>query len=453
MSTTKGATTKKQAAGKKRRSTVRHTRAIQYDRVKRVTVAPPAPQVEQILTQLIHPATYAQMAAYRAAGLREAILTLPVMVAFVISLIWRQMGSVKEAVRVMAEEGMLWMAPTVVTQQAVSTRLRVLPPHLFKRVLDDVLPVTHKRWEERQRPLPPAIAWAKERFGSILALDGSTLDALMRKVGLLREGEGPVLAGRMATTLDVASQLPQEVWYEEDSQAHDQCFWERAIATLKKGTLLIFDLGFLNHATFDRLTEMGVSFITRAKANAVWAVEEVLEYNGHLRDQVVHLGSRQNGCAHRMRLVQVLHEGKWYQYLTNVLEPKVLPAEYVVALYWQRWRIEDAFKVVKNLLGLGYFYGGSLNTIQTQVWATWLLYAVLIDLTDAVAERLELPFASISVEMVYRGLYHFTQAHHRGQAEDPVEYLAAKAKLLGIVKRKRGPSPSELLHLTIAQVA
>lgn len=453
MSTKKGATSGQQATGRKQRSTVRHTRAIQYDRVKRVTVAPSAPQVEQILTQLIHPATYAQVAAYRAAGLRENILTLPVMVAFVISLIWRQMGSVKEAARVMAEEGMLWMAPTVVTQQAVSTRLRVLPPYLFKRVLNDVLPKAHRRWQERQRPLPPAIAWAKERFGSILALDGSTLDALVRKVGLLREGEGPVLAGRMAATLDVACQLPQEVWYEEDSHAHDQGFWERAIATLKKGTLLIFDLGFLNHAVFDRLTEMEVSFITRAKANAAWAVEEVLENTGHLRDQIVRLGSRGKECAHRMRLVQVLHQGKWYQYLTNVLNPQILPAEYVVALYWQRWRIEDAFKVVKNLLGLSYFYGGSLNTIETQVWATWLLYAVLIDLTDAVAERLDLPFASISVEMVYRGLYHFTQAHHRGAADDPVEYLAVKAELLGVVKRKRGPSPSERLHLTIAQTA
>ena len=409
--------------------------------------------MERILTQLIHPATFAQVDAYCAAGLRQAILTLPVMVAFVISLVWRQMGSVAEAVRVMAEEGMLWVAPTAVTQQAMSTRMRVFPPHLFQRVLKDVLPVMHQRWEARERPLPPAIAWAKERFSSVLALDGATLDALMRKVGLLRDGEGPVLAGRMAALLDVASQLPHEIWYEEDSQAHDQRFWERVSATLKKGTLLIFDLGFLNHQKFDQLTQMGVSFVTRAKANASWAVERILEYNGHLRDRIIGLGAGEKRCAHPLRLVQVLHQGTWYQYLANVLDPKVLLAEYVVALYWQRWRIEDAFKVVKCLLGLAYSHVGSFNAIQTQVWATWLLYAVLVDLTDAVAERLHVPFASVSLEMVYRGLYHFTQAHQRGDAQDPVEHLAVKARLLGIIKRKRGPSPSELLHLTIAQTA
>jgi hypothetical protein len=48
--------------------------------------------------------------------------------------------------------------------------------------------------------------------------------------------------------------------------------------------------------------------------------------------------------------------------------------------------------------------------------------------------------------MVYRSLYHFTQAYHRGEAADVVVYLAANAKWLGILKRQtkpalRNPSP------------
>lgn len=78
---------------------MRHTRAIQRDRSKRPTVGPPDQKVQDRLEELIHPATYAQIAAYQAMGLRQRVLTLPVMVAFVLSLIWRQMGSVSEAVR------------------------------------------------------------------------------------------------------------------------------------------------------------------------------------------------------------------------------------------------------------------------------------------------------------------------------------------------------------------
>src|SRR5215210_8964075 len=116
---------------KKKPSSVRHTRAIQRDRTKRPTVAPSAPQVEAHLTDLIHPATLAQVATFHALGLRDRVLTLPVMVAFVLSLIWRQLGSVSEAVRVLSQEGLLWAAPLAVSQQAVSQRLRCLTAALF----------------------------------------------------------------------------------------------------------------------------------------------------------------------------------------------------------------------------------------------------------------------------------------------------------------------------------
>src|SRR3712207_863982 len=102
----------------KQRSTVRHTRAIQRDQRTRPSVAPSAPEVEARLAELIHPATLAQVATYQQLGLRQRLLTLPVMVAFVLSLIWRQLGSVSEAVRVLRQEGLLWAEPLAVSQQA-----------------------------------------------------------------------------------------------------------------------------------------------------------------------------------------------------------------------------------------------------------------------------------------------------------------------------------------------
>ncbi len=71
------------------------------------------------------------------------------------------------------------------------------------------------------------------------------------------------------------------------------------------------------------------------------------------------------------------------------------------------------------------------------MWATWILYAILVDLTDDVAEALNRPFTDISMEMVYRGLYYFAQAYRRGQATGPIILLACHAKLLGIIKRRR----------------
>lgn len=133
------------------------------------------------------------------------------------------------------------------------------------------------------------------------------------------------------------------------------------------------------------------------------------------------------------------------RHLTNELDPLAMPVAYVVTLYWQRWRIEDADNIVKRLLGLAYFWRGSQNAVELQLWSTWMLYAVLIDLTDEVAQALNRPVNAISMEMIYRSLYFFTQAHARAEAEQLVPYLAADAKSLVILKRK--PPPNKLKAL------
>jgi hypothetical protein len=111
--------------------------------------------------------------------------------------------------------------------------------------------------------------------------------------------------------------------------------------------------------------------------------------------------------------------------------------------------MEDAFNTVKRLLGLAYLWCGATNAVQVQIWATWILtwilYAVLVDLTDSVAEAVEQPFKAVSLEMVFRALYHYTQACQRlrEQGRDPsteldvVDYLARKSKDLGLLKQKR----------------
>lgn len=68
-------------------------------------------------------------------------------------------------------------------------------------------------------------------------------------------------------------------------------------------------------------------------------------------------------------------------------------------------------------------------------------------MSDAIAEALNKPLLAISMEMVYRGLYHFGQAFASGKASDPIAYLVFHAKLLGIVKRSP-PFQSHWLNLT-----
>ena len=63
-----------------------------------------------------------------------------------------------------------------------------------------------------------------------------------------------------------------------------------------------------------------------------------------------------------------------------------------------------------------------------------------MDLGDAVAEELEILFEQLSLEMIYRGMYHFYVAYQKELAFDTVEYFAEpQNRDLGIVKRSRKP--------------
>ena len=279
-------------------------------------------QIQARIQEIVHPATLAQVSYFHRLGLRERSLGFVVMVAFVLKMIWRQIGSVSALTRAIQKEAILWEQPKKGSQQAMSQRL---------------------------------------------------------------------------------TSLPEKIWYERDPKAHDQRFWPDILSVLKAGSLLILDKGYINFSIFIKLTQAKVKFITRGKTNLAYTLERAIVRTAAVHDYLVWIGKDET--RQQIRLIEVQYLGKWYRYMTNELDAERLPTAYVVALYWQRWLIEDAYNIAKRLSGLAYFWCGAQNAVEMQVWATWLLYVVLIDLTDAVAETLNKPFAAILIEMVYRSLY------------------------------------------------
>ena len=438
---------------------MKHQKSIKSDHVRRRNV--PSPENEQIsqrLIQLLSPAVWAQQAYYRQLGLRARILTLPLMVAAVLTLIWRQVPSVCELARLLNREDLLWAKATKVSRQALAQRFLEFPADLLERVLQDILPQLKQRWQQRtSRPVPEALVHALSHFEHLWTADGSTLEALFRKLDSLSEVPKGQLAGKICTVIDVTSRLPVKIWFHENPQASDCNFLEDLLNLAAAKTLLILDRGFYDFLFFAQLIAQQVDFITRLKSNAAMEVVQVLSESYRLRERLISLGTDEKGNPLlKLRLIEIRVGKVWYSYLTSVLNPEVLPPYVVADLYRRRWRIEEAFYLVKRLLGLSYLWTGSINGVKLQVWATWLVYAVLLDLGDAVAQELSLPFDRISLEMVFRGLYHFHVAYSQGQATDPVKYLAARDNQdLGVVKavRKRKGKPLPKLDLSPYPVA
>jgi hypothetical protein len=104
--------------------------------------------------------------------LRERLLTLPVMMAVVVSLVYRRIPSLSEVLRVLEVEGLLWVKPLKVTKQALSKRLATLPAQLFAQLFEQVI----DRMQATQANLPVAVGWesVRHKFTAVWIADGST---------------------------------------------------------------------------------------------------------------------------------------------------------------------------------------------------------------------------------------------------------------------------------------
>lgn len=406
---------------------------------RRHTPAPSDAEIEQRLNDLVKPAVFREVAYYRQLGLRNRILTLPVMVAAVLAMIWRQVPGVCTLQRMLARERVLWSEPVTVSQPALSERFLTFPAELFEQVLRNVLEQLPARRAARTHPVPPLFQALCTRFAACYALDGTTLEALFRKLNSLRERPEAPLAGHLAAVVDLVSHLPVRFWWAEDPATNDKTCVPEVLAWLPGNSLVVMDLGYFAFAFFDALTASGRWLVTRQREKTSFTVEQVLLERPHLRDRIVHLGRyRSNPSQYPVRLIEVEVGGTWHRYLTNVLAPERLSVIEVVAVYEQRWQIETAFLFVKRVLGLSYLWVGSLNGVQLQVWATWLYYAILIDLCEEVAQLVQVPLQRISVEMVSRSLYFYVQATRQGYRGSAAAYFADPANRdLGILKRVR----------------
>ena len=93
----------------------------------------PSPEIPQVIEELkkyLEPRLFTPLKYIQGNHekiMRDRLLTLPVMVALLVSLVYRQIAGLSEAVRVLKEEGLLWVEPLEVSKQAVSKRLMNLP--------------------------------------------------------------------------------------------------------------------------------------------------------------------------------------------------------------------------------------------------------------------------------------------------------------------------------------
>lgn len=225
----------------------------------------------------------------------------------------------------------------------------------------------------------------------VLAIDDTTLDALARKTAWLKafeKGAPETLGGRLGCALDLTTGRFAEVLYDPDSAANEKTHFWPLIERLGVAAMYVFDLGYFSFPIFDGLTERFCYFVSRLRAKISFVVLQTFAENSHYRDRIVYLGKhRADRAAYPVRMVELLIGTTWYCYVTNVLDPVMLPADRLWALYAQRWSIEMCFAAVKRSLNMAFLRLSHPNGVLIQIWSTLIVFQVLVHLRFEIAAQ------------------------------------------------------------------
>lgn len=189
-------------------------------------------------------------------------------------------------------------------------------------------------------------------------------------------------ATKLHVRLDLQTMLPRFAILDLQPH-HDNTRAPELCAGLRAGEIAIFDKAYMGLAHLWQLTQRGVFWVSRPKADSDFRVLKRLQRRPQgkvLRDDlVVWRGPKSSrlypGQARRViLLVELDGQEVAMEFVTNNLE---WAAWTIGELYRCRWDIEKFFRQIKQSLQLCDFLGNSANAVHWQIWTALLVYVLL----------------------------------------------------------------------------
>lgn len=189
-------------------------------------------------------------------------------------------------------------------------------------------------------------------------------------------------AAKCHLRLDLRSFLPSFALVKE-AGPHDNTHARELCAGLHEGEIALFDKAYVDFEHLHDLSERGIWWVTRAKDDLRYRVQQRLPLPADSRilsdELIVPTGARSAcgypGVLRRVRAhVEIDGEEREVVFLSNHLE---WAASSVVELYGCRWQIETFFKELKQSVQLVDFLGHSANAVKWQVWTALLVHLLL----------------------------------------------------------------------------
>jgi hypothetical protein len=147
--------------------------------------------------------------------------------------------------------------------------------------------------------------------------------------------------------------------------------------TLPKGSIVVFDRGYVCYRWFAALMDADIFFVTRQKRNMSYKVLKRKPANknqGVTSDQIIQVMQRGKPLKLRRVGYRDPETRKHYVFLTNHF---TLSARTLAEIYKERWQIEIFFRLIKQNLKIKRFVGTSKNAVLTQIYVAMIMYLLV----------------------------------------------------------------------------
>ena len=138
----------------------------------------------------------------------------------------------------------------------------------------------------------------------------------------------------------------------------------------------------------ERLTQDNVCYVTKMKKNLTFRTlssATLVTPDGLVEMTVSKVLFTKDDVVHTARMIEYRNgEGKRATLLTNNFD---LSEWELIDIYDNRWQIELLFKQLKQNFPLKYFYGESVNAIESQIWVCLIANLLLTVVNRRVKRR------------------------------------------------------------------
>lgn len=151
--------------------------------------------------------------------------------------------------------------------------------------------------------------------------------------------------------------------------------------SFEKGSIYIFDRGYIDYSRLYKIHRGDAYFIIRTKGRMRFirqSSRQVDKSKGVRLDQLVTIKNPDPYKKYSEKLRRIIfvdeNQKRKFEFITNNLE---LPAADIAQLYKHRWMIELFFKWIKQHLKIKSYWGYSENAVRCQIWIAISVYVLV----------------------------------------------------------------------------